>query len=188
MAQSRDNTEALALLKTETTTTPPPRKRVGKACDRCRNKKSKCNGQQSCSRCTDDNELCLYSQRDKGGDKLWPRGTVETMQKQRDILGDTILTLYKKAFPDVPDSRVPAVHQIAEDMHCMGTLEVSGRAICKVHETIADGLLRLRKRPDCPECAKNKKVEDAENQAREQITMGHLENQLLEQTLGPGPA
>lgn len=36
------------------------RKRVCKACDRCRLKKSKCDGASPCSRCTADNAICVF--------------------------------------------------------------------------------------------------------------------------------
>lgn len=36
------------------------RKRVCKACDRCRLKKSKCDGATPCSRCTADNAICVF--------------------------------------------------------------------------------------------------------------------------------
>jgi hypothetical protein len=36
------------------------RKRVCKACDRCRLKKSKCDGSSPCSRCKSDNAICVF--------------------------------------------------------------------------------------------------------------------------------
>ncbi|KAF9729871.1 C6 transcription factor [Paraphaeosphaeria minitans] len=42
-----------------------PRTRVMKACDRCRGKKSKCNGGHTCKRCRSDNTLCTYSREAK---------------------------------------------------------------------------------------------------------------------------
>lgn len=36
------------------------RKRVCKACDRCRLKKSKCDGSSPCSRCKADNAICVF--------------------------------------------------------------------------------------------------------------------------------
>lgn len=53
------------------------RKRVGKACDRCRLKKSKCDGSSPCSRCRADNAICVFGERKKSQDKVYPKGSVQ---------------------------------------------------------------------------------------------------------------
>lgn len=64
------------------------RKRVCKACDRCRLKKSKvflllalraqadrqCDGANPCSRCRADNAICVFGERKKAHDKVYPKG------------------------------------------------------------------------------------------------------------------
>jgi Fungal Zn(2)-Cys(6) binuclear cluster domain len=50
------------------------RKRVCKACDRCRLKKSKCDGSSVCSRCRADNAICVFGERKKTHDKVYPKG------------------------------------------------------------------------------------------------------------------
>lgn len=69
------------------------RKRVCKACDRCRLKKSKvsfdesifvctnkililaqCDGANPCSRCKADNAICVFGERKKSQDKVYPKG------------------------------------------------------------------------------------------------------------------
>ncbi|KAL2836787.1 hypothetical protein BJY01DRAFT_221598 [Aspergillus pseudoustus] len=50
------------------------RKRVCKACDRCRLKKSKCDGAKPCGRCRADNTLCVFGERKKAHDKVYPKG------------------------------------------------------------------------------------------------------------------
>ncbi|KAI2825341.1 transcriptional regulator family: Fungal Specific TF [Aspergillus niger] len=40
--------------------TPPPRERVPRACEHCRARKIKCNGQQPCNACARHPERCLY--------------------------------------------------------------------------------------------------------------------------------
>ena len=69
------------------------RKRVCKACDRCRLKKSKvwsilspprrpftelvhfqCDGSSPCSRCKADNAICVFGERKKSHDKVYPKG------------------------------------------------------------------------------------------------------------------
>lgn len=52
------------------------RKRVCKACDRCRLKKSKCDGSSPCSRCKSDNAICVFGERKKSHDKIYPKGCV----------------------------------------------------------------------------------------------------------------
>lgn len=55
------------------------RKRVGKACDRCRLKKSKCDGSTPCSRCRIDNAICVFGERKKSHDKVYPKGFVSSI-------------------------------------------------------------------------------------------------------------
>jgi len=66
------------------------RKRVCKACDRCRLKKSKvrrgthscnafanilqCDGASPCGRCKVDNAICVFGERKKSHDKVYPKG------------------------------------------------------------------------------------------------------------------
>lgn len=50
------------------------RRRVLKACDRCRMKKSKCDGSVPCSRCNADNAICVFGHRNKPRDKVYPKG------------------------------------------------------------------------------------------------------------------
>ncbi|KAF3908170.1 hypothetical protein AA313_de0200937 [Arthrobotrys entomopaga] len=42
--------------------TPIPRARVQQACDRCRSKKAKCNGETPCGRCEKEGLLCIFTQ------------------------------------------------------------------------------------------------------------------------------
>lgn len=59
------------------------RKRVGKACDRCRLKKSKCDGANPCSRCKIDNAICVFGERKKSHDRVYPKGYVEMLEHQQ---------------------------------------------------------------------------------------------------------
>lgn len=50
------------------------RKRVNKACDRCRLKKSKCDGNRPCNRCKADNAICQFGERKRHGDRNFAKG------------------------------------------------------------------------------------------------------------------
>ncbi|KAF2703353.1 hypothetical protein K504DRAFT_392592 [Pleomassaria siparia CBS 279.74] len=61
----RNNSVAPAQELTEETRT-----RVKKACNRCRIKKSKCNGQVPCAKCQHDNAICTATLRPQSGKEL----------------------------------------------------------------------------------------------------------------------
>ena len=69
------------------------KKRVGKACDSCRLKKTKCNGKQPCERCTLDNKICVYTERKKTKDKIYTGEHVELMEKRLDMVSKSLLKL-----------------------------------------------------------------------------------------------
>ncbi|KAI9725092.1 MAG: hypothetical protein M1812_000368 [Candelaria pacifica] len=73
------------------------RKRVCKACDRCRLKKSKCDGARQCSRCKADNAICVFGERKKSQDKVYPKGYVEMLEQQQAQLITGLQELYKRA-------------------------------------------------------------------------------------------
>ena len=52
------------------------RRRVGQACERCRMKKSRCNGSQPCTRCKADNTICIFGKKKKAHVKNYPKGFV----------------------------------------------------------------------------------------------------------------
>jgi len=72
------------------------RKRVCKACDRCRLKKSKCDGSSPCSRCKADNAICVFGERKKSHDKIYPKGYVEMLEQQQTQLVTGLQELYKR--------------------------------------------------------------------------------------------
>ncbi|VEU20202.1 DEKNAAC100952 [Brettanomyces naardenensis] len=70
------------------------KKRVGKACDSCRLKKTKCSGIQPCEKCIADNKICTYSERsNKSTDKVYSYDYVEMMEKRLCILRKALLKL-----------------------------------------------------------------------------------------------
>lgn len=72
------------------------RKRVCKACDRCRLKKSKCDGSSPCSRCKADNSICVFGERKKSHDKVYPKGYVEMLEQQQSQLVSGMQELYRR--------------------------------------------------------------------------------------------
>ncbi|KAJ8611239.1 hypothetical protein MRB53_038083 [Persea americana] len=72
------------------------RKRVCKACDRCRMKKSKCDGSHPCSRCKADNAICVFGERKKSHDKIYPKGYVEMLEQQQSQLVAGLQAMYKR--------------------------------------------------------------------------------------------
>ncbi|KAJ5885288.1 hypothetical protein N7495_009798 [Penicillium taxi] len=73
------------------------RKRVCKACDRCRLKKSKCDGASPCSRCRADNAICVFGERKKAHDKVYPKGYVEMLEQQQVWLVHGLQELYRRS-------------------------------------------------------------------------------------------
>ncbi|KAF2723388.1 hypothetical protein K431DRAFT_220005 [Polychaeton citri CBS 116435] len=72
------------------------RKRVCKACDRCRLKKSKCDGAHPCSRCKADNAICVFGERKKSHDKIYPKGYVEMLEQQQTQLVSGLQEMYRQ--------------------------------------------------------------------------------------------
>ncbi|KAI9781034.1 MAG: hypothetical protein M1816_002599 [Peltula sp. TS41687] len=100
------------------------RKRVCKACDRCRLKKSKCDGGSPCGRCKVDNAICVFGERKRTHDKVYPRGYVEMLEQQQGQLVVGLQELYSRmqkgeGWPGVPLSKdavtgQPLTHDILE--------------------------------------------------------------------------
>ncbi|KAK9328154.1 hypothetical protein V1520DRAFT_346808 [Lipomyces starkeyi] len=72
------------------------RKRVGKACDACRIKKSKCGGHNPCSRCLADNKICVFTERKRSSDRLYSRSYVEMLESQNKMLQQGIEVLVQR--------------------------------------------------------------------------------------------
>lgn len=106
------------------------RKRVCKACDRCRLKKSKCDGASPCSRCKADNAICVFGERKKSQDKVYPKGYVEMLEQQQTQLVAGLRELYTRlqqgqSWPGAPlreaSSGHPLTHDILERLDLLHT-------------------------------------------------------------------
>lgn len=97
------------------------RKRVCKACDRCRLKKSKCDGSSPCNRCQTDNQVCVFGERKKSHDKVYPKGYVEMLEQQQEKLVNATRELYTRAvdggrWPGQPLQVTPKGHPLTHDI------------------------------------------------------------------------
>ncbi|KAK4982947.1 Fluconazole resistance protein 1 [Elasticomyces elasticus] len=97
-----------------------PRKRVCKACDRCRLKKSKCDGSHPCSRCRTDNAICTFGDRKKSHDRIYPKGYVEVLEQQQIQLVTCIQLMYQRmqsgeGWPGLPLQQFNG-HPLAHDI------------------------------------------------------------------------
>ncbi|KAI9369593.1 hypothetical protein BJX61DRAFT_536312 [Aspergillus egyptiacus] len=83
------------------------RKHVLKACDRCRVKKTKCDGKQPCNRCSSYNHPCLFRERKATPTKVYSRGFVEMLESHHSLVVKALQRLYrlcanKEGFPGEP--------------------------------------------------------------------------------------
>ncbi|KAF1839612.1 hypothetical protein BDW02DRAFT_2795 [Decorospora gaudefroyi] len=97
------------------------RKRVCKACDRCRLKKSKCDGASPCSRCKADNAICVFGERKKSQDKVYPKGYVEMLEQQQTQLVAGLRELYSRlqrgeSWPGQPLQEATGGHPLTHDI------------------------------------------------------------------------
>lgn len=97
------------------------RKRVCKACDRCRLKKSKCDGSSPCSRCKADNAICVFGERKKSQDKVYPKGYVEMLEQQQTQLVSGLRELYTRlqngqGWPGAPLLESQGGHPLTHDI------------------------------------------------------------------------
>lgn len=97
------------------------RKRVCKACDRCRLKKSKCDGASPCSRCKADNAICVFGERKKSQDKVYPKGYVEMLEQQQAQLVAGLRELYSRlqngqGWPGQPLRDAQGGHPLTHDI------------------------------------------------------------------------
>jgi len=127
------------------------RKRVCKACDRCRLKKSKCDGSSPCSRCKIDNAICVFGERKKSQDKVYPKGYVEMLEQQQAQLVTGLRELYKRLqtgerWPGSPLKESHGGHPLTHDiLERLDLLHSAPDAPIK-HEGFDDDLSQLQAR------------------------------------------
>lgn len=78
------------------------KKRVGKACDLCRIKKTKCDGRKPCLRCLADNKLCAFTEKKRQKEKSHPSGYIELLETRLDLLTKSLEKIVTLAEPHLP--------------------------------------------------------------------------------------
>ncbi|KAL1894411.1 Fluconazole resistance protein 1 [Sporothrix stenoceras] len=103
-------------------------KRVWKACERCRMKKTKCDGEFPCKRCKDDGLICTAGTRKKTEYKQVPKGYAEVLEHTQFALVATVHKLYKMVVdanawdlgePEKNERGQPVIHSIASQLGCI---------------------------------------------------------------------
>lgn len=72
---------------------PMRKKRVGKACDSCRLKKTKCNGKNPCERCSIDNKPCVFTEKKRQNDRMFTSEHVDLIEHRLKICNRSLLKL-----------------------------------------------------------------------------------------------
>lgn len=78
------------------------KKRVGKACDLCRIKKTKCDGKKPCLRCLADNKLCAFTDKRKQKEKTHPSGYIDLLETRLDLMTRLLERIVLMAEPHLP--------------------------------------------------------------------------------------
>ncbi|KAJ5638275.1 hypothetical protein N7490_008154 [Penicillium lividum] len=111
-----------------------PRLRTQKACDRCRSKKTKCDGSSPCQRCRSENANCVFADRKKLREKVYPKGYTRFLEEQQGWLVHGIRALYQHVqagdgWPGEPlnydVNGQPLLHDI---LASLGSLDQAGRS------------------------------------------------------------
>ncbi|KAL4860633.1 hypothetical protein BDV12DRAFT_209008 [Aspergillus spectabilis] len=188
------------------------RKRVCRACDRCRLKKSKCDGDNPCSRCRVDNSICVFGKR-KTVHKAYPRSYVEKLEQQQIWLVKGLQELYRRVAagtgwpgdrPSHESGDYPLTHDLlarlgaldqSKDEHFEERLEIL-QNVSWSHES-SEGILkdvqsRVHRQPAHPEASSHKiapsslpVIIDQLNQARiQEQSMRAAEKHIIPSTHG----
>ncbi|KAH7114873.1 hypothetical protein EDB81DRAFT_892954 [Dactylonectria macrodidyma] len=161
-------------------------RRVWKACERCRMKKSKCDGEFPCKRCKDDGMVCAAGIKKKMEYKQLPRGYAEVLENTQFALTVAIHKLYfmvrnnqpwELGDPDLNDRGQPVIHNIVQKLGCIradSDVDLSIHLVFPEDEAgiakLAHQLEELQKEANNP----RKEVEDADSSAYNQTQQASL--------------
>lgn len=97
------------------------RKHVLKACDRCRIKKTKCDGKQPCNRCAAYNHPCLFRERKATQTRVYSKGYVELLESSLSMSVKGLQSLHRicvdnNCFPGEPLQTTADGHPLTHDI------------------------------------------------------------------------
>lgn len=137
------------------------RRRVKKACDSCRLKKTKCDGRKPCSKCSVENKICVFSNKLQVKERNHQRGYVELLETKVELLKkslEKIITISSNFAPFLNDFVTPSstveVNKVIEFLiKNEGLLDcvsgnVSEKMVNQESTEIANIILRLQKNFD----------------------------------------
>ncbi|MCJ1246670.1 hypothetical protein MMC30_003879 [Trapelia coarctata] len=114
--------------------------KVGKACDRCKLKKCKCDGRYPCQRCYKDNAICNSTKRRPVPDKPLSKEEIRVILKEHSQLTEGLQFMYLRCrsgqgwegMPVKSDAKGrPLVHEILERMGVVDQQMDSSSAVTK---------------------------------------------------------
>ncbi|KAF8541930.1 hypothetical protein BDD12DRAFT_803316 [Trichophaea hybrida] len=88
-----------------------PRKRVARACDRCRLKKGKCDGKEQCAKCVSADVMCIYTDRKPPQHKLISPAVADALQSENLTLKKATIIIFKQLM-DAQGGDLPTVEGV----------------------------------------------------------------------------
>ncbi|PHH87529.1 hypothetical protein CDD83_8741 [Cordyceps sp. RAO-2017] len=154
-------------------------KRVWKACERCRMKKTKCDGEFPCKRCKDDGMVCTAGVRKKVEYKQLPKGYAEVLENTQFALIATVHKLYSMVRsaqpwelgePELNDRGQPVIHNIAQRLGCIRPNSDIDLPVHSVFPEDEAGMAELARQ-----------LEEQQQQRQAQAQAHHHHQQLMQQ-------
>lgn len=115
-----------------TTTTEPPavkdesRRRVTRACDSCRVRKTKCDGDKPCMKCANENQVCTYTQCKKPTGRVFSPEYVELLESKVKLLSSSLAILAEvvsegKDLSHLAQDPDTPINELVDKLQAMGT-------------------------------------------------------------------
>ncbi|KAI5806329.1 hypothetical protein EDC01DRAFT_626411 [Geopyxis carbonaria] len=104
-----------------------PRKRVARACDRCRLKKGKCDGKEQCAKCVSADVMCIYTDRKPPQHKLISPAIAEALQSENLTLKKASIIIFRQLM-EARNGEMPKIEGVDWDSEKVASGK-SGRAL-----------------------------------------------------------